>query len=62
MPPHHNHLVVLFVRTRVVMAIALLDDWQFGLVTGALIWSIGGTIFLIGLGWLLRLVGVEYDL
>ena len=38
------------------------DDWQYGLVTGALIWSIGGTIFLIGLGWLLRLVGVEYDL
>jgi peptide/bleomycin uptake transporter len=37
-------------------------DWQYGLVTGALVWSIGGTIFLIGLGWLLRLVGVEYDL
>lgn len=37
-------------------------DWQYGLVTGALIWSIGGTLFLIGLGWLLRLVGVEYDL
>ena len=38
------------------------DDWQYGLVTGALIWAIGGTIFLIGLGWFLRLVGVEYDL
>ena len=37
-------------------------DWQYGLVTGALVWSIGGTLFLIGLGWLLRLVGVEYDL
>ena len=37
-------------------------DWQYGLITGALIWTIGGTIFLIGLGWLLRLVGVEYDL
>ena len=36
-------------------------DWQYGLVTGALLWTIGGTIFLIGLGWLLRLVGVEYD-
>ena len=33
------------------------DDWQYGLVTGALIWAIGGTIFLIGLGWFLRLVG-----
>ena len=37
-------------------------DWQYGLVTGALLWSIGGTLFLVGLGWLLRLVGVEYDL
>ena len=37
-------------------------DWQYGLVTGALIWSLGGTIFLVALGWLLRLVGVEYDL
>ena len=37
-------------------------DWQYGLITGALIWTIGGTIFLIGLGWILRLVGVEYDL
>ena len=37
-------------------------DWQYGLITGALIWTLGGTIFLIGLGWLLRLVGVEYDL
>ena len=37
-------------------------DWEFGLVTGALLWSIGGTIFLIVLGWLLRLVGIEYDL
>jgi len=37
-------------------------DWQYGLVTGALLWTIGGTIFLIGLGWILRLVGVEYDI
>ena len=37
-------------------------DWQYGLITGALFWTLGGTIFLIGLGWLLRLVGVEYDL
>ncbi len=37
-------------------------DWQYGLITGALVWTLGGTIFLIGLGWLLRLVGVEYDL
>jgi len=37
-------------------------DWQYGLITGALIWTVGGTIFLIALGWVLRLVGVEYDL
>mgnify|MGYP001438396785 FL=1 len=37
-------------------------DWQYGLITGALIWSIGGTLFLIILGIILRLVGVEYDL
>jgi len=36
-------------------------DWQYGLITGALLWTIGGTVFLIALGWLLRLVGVEYD-
>ena len=37
-------------------------DWEYGLITGALLWTIGGTMFLIGLGWILRLVGVEYDL
>src|SRR6056300_662326 len=37
-------------------------DWEYGLVVGALIWSVGGTLFLVGLGILLRLVGVEYDL
>ena len=42
--------------------IFLFGEWQFGLVTGALIWTLGGTIFLISLGWILKLVGVEYDL
>ena len=37
-------------------------EWEYGLITGALIWSIGGTLFLIILGLILRLVGVEYDL
>lgn len=37
-------------------------EWEYGLVVGALIWSVGGTLFLILLGILLRLVGVEYDL
>jgi len=37
-------------------------DWDYGLIVGALLWSVGGTIFLIVLGLILRLVGVEYDL
>ena len=37
-------------------------DWEYGLIVGALIWTIGGTVFLIVLGLILRLVGVEYDL
>ncbi len=37
-------------------------EWEYGLITGALIWSVGGTLFLIFLGYVLRLVGVEYDL
>ena len=37
-------------------------DWEYGLITGAIVWSVGGTLFLILLGWILRLVGVEYDL
>ena len=37
-------------------------DWEYGLVVGALIWSIGGTLFLVALGLILRLVGIEYDL
>ncbi len=37
-------------------------DWNYGLITGALIWSVGGTIFLVFLGLILRLVGIEYDL
>jgi len=37
-------------------------DWQYGLITGALLWTVGGTAFLILLGWILRLVGIEYDI
>ena len=42
--------------------IFFLGEWEYGLIVGALIWTLGGTIFLIALGWILRLVGVEYDL
>ena len=37
-------------------------DWEYGLIVGALLWSIGGTIFLVILGLILRLVGVEYEI
>ena len=37
-------------------------DWEYGLIAGALLWTLGGTAFLIGLGWILRLVGIEYDI
>ena len=37
-------------------------DWDYGLVVGALLWTLAGTIFLVVLGYILRLVGVEYDL
>ena len=37
-------------------------DWEYGLVTGAVIWAVGGTFLMVVLAWLLRLVGIEYDL
>jgi len=37
-------------------------DWSYGLVSGALIWAVGGTVLMIALAWVLRLVGIEYDL
>ena len=37
-------------------------DWQYGLVSGAFIWAVGGTALMVVLAWILRLVGIEYDL
>ena len=37
-------------------------EWNYGLVSGAFIWAVGGTILMIILAWILRLVGIEYDL
>jgi len=44
------------------ISVLYFGDWEYGLVTGALVWSIGGTILLVVSGWILRLVGVEYDI
>ncbi|MBD1174757.1 putative transporter [Pelagibacterales bacterium SAG-MED01] len=61
-------IMVLFQFVPILLGLSIgipiffFGDWQYGLITGALLWTLGGTIFLIGLGWLLSLVGVEYDL
>ncbi len=46
----------------VAIPVFFFGEWDYGLITGALLWSIGGTIFLVIVGIILRLVGVEYDL
>ena len=55
-------LFLSYLDYQLVFQTFFFGDWQYGLITGAILWSVGGTAFLILLGWLLRLVGVEYDL
>ena len=52
----------LLMGLSVGIPILVFGNWPFGLVSGALIWAVGGTILMIVLAWLLRLVGIEYDL
>lgn len=52
----------LLMGLSVGIPIMFFGDWEYGLVTGALLWAVGGTILMIVLAWLLRLVGIEYDL
>ena len=54
--------VPILLGLSISIPIFFFGEWQYGLITGALLWTLGGTAFLIGLGWILRLVGVEYDL
>ena len=54
--------VPILLSLSIGIPIFFFGDWQYGLITGALLWTLGGTAFLIGLGWFLHLVGVEYDL
>ena len=44
------------------VSVLYFGDWEYGLATGALVWSVVGTVVLIFTGWALRLVGIEYDL
>ena len=52
----------LLMTLSVGIPILWFGDWQYGLVSGAFIWAVGGTVLMIVLAWLLRLVGIEYDL
>ena len=44
------------------LTILWFGEWKYGLVAGALIWAAGGTLFLVFVAFVLRLVGIEYDL
>ena len=61
-------ILVLFEFFPILMTISIglpilwFGDWEYGLVVGAFAWSVGGTLFMILLAWILRLVGIEYDL
>ena len=44
------------------LSVTFFGDWSYGLVSGAVIWAVGGTAFLVLVGYVLRLVGIEYDL
>tara|TARA_B100001093_G_C26410051_1_gene835094 strand:- start:4 stop:693 length:690 start_codon:yes stop_codon:yes gene_type:complete len=52
----------LLMGLSVGIPILFFGDWSYGLVSGALIWAVGGTILMVVLAWILRLVGIEYDL
>jgi len=52
----------LLMTLSVGIPILWFGDWSYGLVSGAFLWAVGGTILMIILAWILRLVGIEYDL
>lgn len=52
----------LLMGLSVGIPIMFFGSWEYGLVSGALLWAVGGTLLMVALAWLLRLVGIEYDL
>lgn len=52
----------ILIGLAVGLPILWFGTWAYGLIASALIWAIGGTLLMVGLAWLLRLVGIEYDL
>jgi peptide/bleomycin uptake transporter len=52
----------ILLTTSTGVAIMWFGDWEYGLVTAAIAWSIGITIVLLVVGKVLRLVNIEYDI
>ena len=52
----------LLMGLSVGIPILFFGDWSYGLVSGAFVWAVGGTILMIIAAWVLGLVGIEYDL
>lgn len=44
------------------LLLTFFGDWAPGLMVTAIVWSVGITVILLVAGWILRLVGVEYDI
>ena len=44
------------------LVLTFFGEWEHGLITSAVVWSVGITVVLLVAGWVLRLVGVEYDI
>lgn len=42
--------------------VLIFGEWDYGLVTFAIVWTIGGMALMWGASKLLRLVGIEYDI
>jgi len=44
------------------LQVMFFGEWEYGLVSAAILWSVGITIVLLVVGQLLRLVSIEYDI
>jgi peptide/bleomycin uptake transporter len=44
------------------ITVTFFGEWQYGLVASAIIWSTGITVVLLVVGYVLRLVNIEYDI
>lgn len=44
------------------LQVMFFGDWSYGLVSAAILWSVGITVVLLVVGQILRLVNIEYDI